>query len=137
MKLNGLFIITAILGLFFGILMLIIPGQFFEFYGGELTNAGKYNGQLVAAAYLGFAALLLIATKAKEAKAQQAIIIGSLVHFIVGLIVSLRWQILGEVNVWGWTTVGIFGLLTLAYAYFAVTKKAQAGNDYRQAGEAV
>jgi hypothetical protein len=131
MKLNGLFIITAILGLFFGILMLIIPGQFFEFYGGELTNAGKYNGQLVAAAYLGFAALLLIATKAKEAKAQQAIIIGSLVHFIVGLIVSLRWQILGEVNVWGWTTVGIFGLLTLAYAYFAVTKKAQAGNDDR------
>jgi len=123
MKLNALFIITAILGLFFGILMLIIPGQFSDFYGGTLTNAGKYNGQLVAAAYLGFAALLLIATKAKEAKARQAIIIGSLVHFVVGLIISLRWQIMGEVNVWGWTTVGLFALLSLGYAYFAVTKK--------------
>jgi hypothetical protein len=117
MKLNVLFIITAILGLFFGVLMLLIPGQFSEFYGGELTNAGKYNG------HLGFAALLLIATKAKEAKARQAIIIGSLVHFVVGLIISLRWQILGEVNVWGWTTVGIFALLTLGYAYFLLTKK--------------
>jgi hypothetical protein len=123
MKLNALFIITAILGLFFGILMLIIPGQFSDFYGGTLTNAGKYNGQLVAAAYLGFAALLLIATKAKEAKARQAIVMGSLVHFVVGLIISLRWQILGEVNVWGWTTVGLFALLSLGYAYFAVTKK--------------
>jgi len=123
MKLNALFIITAILGLFFGILMLIIPGQFSEFYGGELTNAGKYNGQLAAAAYLGYAVLLFIATKAKEAKARQAIVIGTLVHFIVGFIVALRWQIMGEVNVWGWTTVGIFALLALGYAYFAVTKK--------------
>lgn len=123
MKLNVLFIITAILGLFFGILMLLIPGAFSEFYGGELTNAGKYNGQLVAAAYLGYATLLFIATKSKEAKARQAIIIGSFVHFIIGLIISLRWQILGEVNVWGWTTVGLFALLTLGYAYFLVTKK--------------
>ncbi len=103
--------------------MLLVPGAFSEFYGGELTNAGKYNGQLVAAAYLGFAALLFIATKAKEAKARQAIVIGSLVHFIVGLIISLRWQIMGEINVWGWTTVGIFALLTLGYAYFLVSKK--------------
>lgn len=123
MKLNVLFIITAILGLFYGVLMLLIPGAFSDFFGGELTNAGKYNGQLVAAAYLGFAALLFIATKAKEAKARQAIVIGSLVHFIVGLIISLRWQILGEVNVWGWTTVGLFALLTLAYGYFLLTKK--------------
>jgi hypothetical protein len=123
MKLNVLFIITAILGLFFGVLMLLIPGAFSEFYGGELTNAGKYNGQLVAAAYLGFATLLFIATKAKETKARQAIVMGSLVHFIVGLIISLRWQIIGEVNVWGWTTVGIFALLTLGYAYFLLTKK--------------
>jgi MFS family permease len=123
MKLNVLFIITAILGLFYGLLMLLIPGAFSDFYGGELTNAGKYNGQLVAAAYLGFATLLFIATKAKEAKARQAIVMGSLVSFIVGLIISLRWQIIGEVNVWGWTTVGIFALLTLGYAYFLLTKK--------------
>ena len=123
MKLNVLFIITAILGLFFGILMLIIPGQFSDFYGGELTDAGKYNGQLIAAAYLGFSVLLLMATKAKEAKARQAIVLGSLVHYVIGLIISLRWQILGVVNVWGWTTVGLFALLALGYAYFAVTKK--------------
>jgi hypothetical protein len=123
MKLNVLFIITAILGLFFGILMLLIPGHFSEFYGGTLTNAGKYNGQLVAAAYLGFAVLLFVATKAKEAKARQAIVIGSLVHFIVGLIISLRWQIIGGVNAWGWTTVAIFALLTIGYAYFLVSKK--------------
>jgi len=125
MKLNVLFIITGILGLFFGIVQVIIPGQFSDFYGGELTDAGKFNGQLIGAAYIGLALLLFIATKSSEAKARQAIVIGSLVHFTIGLVISLRWQLLGVVNVWGWTTVGLFGLLSLGYLYFLVSKKTE------------
>jgi hypothetical protein len=123
MKLNVLLIITAILGLFFGILQVIIPGQFSDFYGGQLTDAGKFNGQLIGAAYIGIALLLLIATKSSDAKARQAIVVGSLVHFVIGLAVSLRWQLLKVVNAWGWTTVGLFALLSLGFLYFLVTKK--------------
>jgi hypothetical protein len=123
MKLNVLFIITGILGLFFGIVQVIIPGQFSDFYGGELTDAGKFNGQLIGAAYIGIALLLFLVTKSSDAKARQAIVIGSLVHFVIGLAVSLRWQLLKVVNAWGWTTVGLFALLSLGYLYFLVTKK--------------
>ncbi len=123
MKLNVLFIITGILGLFFGILQVIIPGQFSDFYGGALTDAGKFNGQLIGAAYIGVALLLFIVTKSSDAKARQAVVIGTLVHFVIGLAVSLRWQLLKVVNAWGWTTVGLFALLSLGYLYFLVTKK--------------
>ncbi|MGD8540188.1 MAG: hypothetical protein PVI66_15860 [Candidatus Aminicenantes bacterium] len=118
MKLNTLFIITAILGLFFGLLTVLIPTGFSEFYGGTLTDAGKFDTQLLGAAYLGFAFLLFFALKAKEAAARKAIVIGSLVHFVIGFIISLKWQLAGTVNVWGWSTVAIFALLCLGYLYF-------------------
>lgn len=118
MKLNTLFIITGILGLFFGLLTVLVPGGFSEFYGGALTNAGKFDTQLQGAAYLGFAFLLFFALKAKEAAARKAIVIGSLVHFVIGIIISLKWQLAGAVNAWGWSTVAIFALLALGYLYF-------------------
>lgn len=118
MKLNTLFIITGILGLFFGLLTLLVPGGFSEFYGGALTDAGKFDTQLQGAAYLGFAFLLFFVVKAKEAAARKAVVIGSIVHFALGLIVSLKWQLAGTVNVWGWSTIIIFALLLLGYLYF-------------------
>ncbi len=117
MKLNTLFIITGILGLFFGLLLVLIPGPFYAFYGQELTDSGKNAAQLQGAAYLGYALLLFFVLKAKEIKARKAIVIGLLVHFIIGFVVSLKWQLAGVVNAWGWSTVALFGLLSLGYLY--------------------
>lgn len=125
MKLNVLFIITGILGLFFGLLLVLIPGPFYAFYGGELANTGKNAAQLQGAAYLGFSVLLLIASKAKELKARQAMVLGMLVHAIIGFVVSLRWQLIGEGNAWGWSTIAIFALLALGYAYFSMKKETE------------
>ena len=120
MKLNSLFIINGILGLFFGFLIVLIPGGFYAFYGGELTAFGKEAAQLQGAAYLGFAMLLFFACKASDAKGRRAIVIGLLVHFIIGFIVSLKGQLAGIGNAWGWSTIAIFGLLSLGYLYFLV-----------------
>lgn len=125
MKLNALFVITGILGLFFGLLLVLLPGPFYAFYGGELTNAGKNAAQLQGAAYLGYALLLFMASKVKELKARKAIILGMLVHAIIGFVVSLRWQLIGEGNDWGWSTVAIFALLALGYAYFSMKKETE------------
>jgi hypothetical protein len=125
MKLNAMFVITGILGLFFGVLILAIPGPFYAFYGGELANTGKNAAQLQGAAYLGYALLLLMATKVKELKARKAIVLGMLIHGILGFIVSLRWQLVGEGNEWGWTTVAIFAFFALGYAYFAMKKETE------------
>ncbi len=120
MKLNVLFIITGILGLFFGILTLIIPGPFYAFYGGELTDFGKNAAQLQGAAYVGFALLLFLATKSKDVKARFAIVVGAIAQFIIGLIASLRWQLAGVGNAWGWSTIAIFALLSLGYLIFLI-----------------
>lgn len=120
MKLNALFIITGILGFFFGLLTVLIPGGFYAFYGSELADAGKSAAQYQGAAYLGFAVLLFFATKTKDLIGRRAIAIGLFIHFILGFIISIRWQLLGGVNAWGWSTVAIFGLLSLGYLFFLI-----------------
>jgi hypothetical protein len=117
MKLNTLFIITGILGLFFGLLLVLVPGPFYAFYGGELADFGKNAAQLQGAAYLGYSLLFFFVLKAKEIKARKAIVIGVLVHFIIGFVVSLKWQLAGVGNAWGWSTVALFGLFSLGYLY--------------------
>jgi len=117
MRHSTLFLITGILGLFFGLCTVLMPGAFYEFYGGILTDNGKYAAQLQGAAYLGFALLFFFAAKAGESKARTAIVVGAFIHFLIGLVVSLKWQIAGVVNAWGWTTVAIFALLSIGYLY--------------------
>ena len=120
MKMNTFFIIVGVVGFVFGLLTLIIPGPFYEFYGNALTDAGKFAAQLQGAAYIGFALLLFFAAKAADPKARFAITIGLFAHFILGLVVSLKWQLAGIVNAWGWSTVAIFGLLSLGSLYFLI-----------------
>jgi len=120
MKLNTLFIITGILGLFFGLLTVLMPGPFYSFYGGELSDHGKNVAQLQGAAYLGYAILFFFATKAKDLVARRAIVIGFFVHAIIGLAVSIKWQLLGILNVWGWSTIVIFAFLSFFYLYFLI-----------------
>ena len=45
-----------------------------------------------------------MAIKSKDAAAQKAIVLGLLVIFVIGLVVSLKAQLAGFVNVWGWYT---------------------------------
>ena len=122
MKLNALFVITGICALFFGLLAVLIPGSFYAFYGGELSDTGKNASQLQGAAYLGYAMLFFFAIRAKDLIARRAIIIGAITHCLIGAIVSLKVQIAGVTNAWGWSTIVIFSLLTLAYLYFLFKK---------------
>jgi len=120
MKLNTLFIIIVILGLFFGIVFVLMPGGAEEFYGGDVTEAGKVDLQLLGASFLGFAVLLFLATKSKEAAARKAIVLGLLVSFVIALVISLKAQLAGVFNVWGWSKVAIFSIISLCLLFFVI-----------------
>ena len=120
MKLNTLFIIIGILGLIFGAAFVLMPDGVEEFYGADVTEAGKVDLQLLGASFLGFAVLLFLATKSKEAAARKAIALGLLVSFVIGLVVSLKAQFAGVFNVWGWSKIAIFGIASLFLLFFLI-----------------
>ena len=120
MKLNTLFIIIVILGLFFGIVFMLMPGGAEEFYGADYTEAGKVDLQLLGASFLGFAVLLFLATKSKDAVARKAIVLGLFVSFVIALVISLKAQLAGVFNVWGWSKVAIFGIVSIFLLIFLI-----------------
>jgi hypothetical protein len=119
MKLKVLFIITAITSLFFGIMSLFFAKTFFSNYGVTVTEAHVFSAQLVGAANLAIVALVWLGRKSKDTK---PIVVSMFIFNAIGFVVSLLTMLNKVMNSIGWSAVGIFGILTIAYTYFLFKK---------------
>jgi hypothetical protein len=122
MKLNTLLVINAILGIVFGFTFLLAPEQSVTLYGVTLDPVSKYLVQLIGAGYLGIGVVTWMARKATASDALRAIVLGYFIYNSIGFVVALINQFAGVVNSLGWSTVAIYLLLALGYAYFQFVK---------------
>ena len=118
MKLKNLFTINAIVAVLFGLAFVFMPATLLSYYGVKLSAAGLIVAQLLGAAYIGYSLLTWLARNKEQSEARKAIVLAMLVHFAVGLVVSLIGQFSGELNALGWLNVVIFAFFTLGYGYF-------------------
>ena len=118
MILKNLFTINAIVAILFGLGFAIMPDTVSSWYGVKLSAAGLIVAQYLGAAYIGYALLTWLARNKEQSDARRAIVLAFLVHFAVGLVVSLIGQFSGELNALGWLNVVIFAFFTLGYGYF-------------------
>ncbi len=124
MKLSTLLIINAVVAALFGIAFVLVPDQVGSLYGVEATATLNYAGQLLGAAFVGFAVLTWSARNANDSSARRAIVLALLVSDGVGFIVALIGQLADVVNSLGWSTVAIYLLLALGWGYFQFAKPA-------------
>jgi hypothetical protein len=124
MGLNTLLVINAVVSAVFGLGFVLVPGQVVSLYGIEESAALMYTGQLFGAALIGFAVLSWFARNATESEARRAIVLAFLIGDAVGFFVSLIGQVGEVVNALGWSTVGLYLLLALGFAYFQFMKPA-------------
>lgn len=118
MKLSAFMSINAIIAVVFGLGFLIVPGQVMAYYGIMADAPLEYVGQLFGAALLAFAVLTWSARNAADSDARRAILLALFVGDGIGFIVALVRQLSGVVNAVGWSTVVIYLLLALGFAYF-------------------
>ena len=123
MKLSTFMVITAIVALLFGLAFVLIAGPILSLYGISLSPGGLIVARLFGAALLGFAVLTWYARKAEESTARKSIILALFISETIGFIVALVGQFSGAVNALGWTTVIIYLLLALGFAYFQFKKQ--------------
>jgi hypothetical protein len=124
MKLSTLLIINAVVAALFGIAFVLVPGQVLSLYGVEASATLKYAGQLLGAAYVGFAVLTWSARNANDSAARRAIILALFIGDAVGFVVALIGQLNNVVGALGWSTVAIYLLLALGFGYFQFAKPA-------------
>ncbi|MGD8306736.1 MAG: hypothetical protein PVF17_08795 [Ignavibacteria bacterium] len=124
MKLNVLFIITAIIATVFGLVFVFIPAQVLSLYGIESNASLDYIGQLFGSALIGLGLISWLARNASDSDARGAIVLSFFIADGIGFIVALIGQLNNIVNSLGWSTVAIYFLLSLGFGYFRFTKTA-------------
>jgi hypothetical protein len=119
MNMKNLFMATAVVGAFFGLLFLLVPAATMDFYGVTLDEAGEWLGRLLGAAFLGFAAVAWLARDAEASRARRAIEVGYSAHFAIGFVVTLLGQLSGWTNGLGWINVILYLVFGAVFGYFA------------------
>lgn len=122
MKLNTLFLITAIIAFFFGILFVIIPTSTYSFYGIQSDPTLNYMAELFGAALIGIGLIAWLSRKTTDNNALKVITLSFFIADGIGFIIALIGQINNVVNNLGWLTVAIYLVLSLGFAYFRFSK---------------
>ena len=122
MKLNVLFIITAIVAIVFGVAFVIIPTQLYSLYGIESGAWLNYMGQLFGAALIGLGLIAWLARNAADSDSRKAIILAFFIADGIGFVIALFGQLNEILGSLGWLTVAIYLLITIGFGYFQFSK---------------
>jgi hypothetical protein len=116
---RNLLAVSAILAFVFGLGFILLPGQLVSLYNVQISGAGLLFAQLYGGTLLGFGLLNWFGRSFGENAAKQAVLTANLVGDALGFIFSLIGQLGGVpgVNALGWSTVLIYLLLALGFAY--------------------
>jgi hypothetical protein len=117
MRLSGLLVVAAIIGAAFGVAFVVASGPLLSVYGITLDKAGTLVAQLFGALLIGLAVLNWFARNVTDPEARQAVVYGNLVGDVIGFVVILIGQLGGIANAVGWSSVAIYLLLALGFAY--------------------
>ncbi len=123
MQLRHFLSVVGVVAVLFGLAFVLAPAQALEPYGVSLGAAGLGITRLMGAAFIGIGIIAWFARNAGESPARRAILIGFLIGETVGFVVSLINQFQGLANNLGWSTVAIYGVFALGFAYFLFVKK--------------
>ncbi len=118
MKFSALMSIKAIVCLFFGVGLVLLPTTMMSFYGVTLDAGGTVMTQLFGQAFFLLGLLLWLMRNTTEASTVKAFSISLFLGDAVGVVVSLMAVISGVVNALGWTTVALYLVIGLGFGYF-------------------
>jgi ferric-dicitrate binding protein FerR (iron transport regulator) len=118
MHLRRLFAVNLVFALFFGLTCTFAAGRICAVYGLTADTAALWTTRLLGGSLLGFATLMWFGWRSAPPEARRAIARALLVQDCVGLGASLLAQASGELTATGWSNIGLYGLLAIAYAGF-------------------
>jgi hypothetical protein len=118
MRLRSLLLLAGVLALGFGLAFLILPRPTLALYGIAANPEILLISRFFGAALIQLGMVLYLIRDVGDLRTQRGVVIGSFLGSVAGLVVALTGQFWGVVNSFGWSTVAIYGLLTLGYGSF-------------------
>ena len=124
MKLRHLFTVNIFFAIFFGLSCAVFPGLVHQMYGLLPNDASIWCTRLIGGSILGFGTLMWFGRKTDSIDVRRAIALALLIQDSIGTIASIEIQLSGAINAFGWSNIVLYGLLSLAYAYFLFIRPA-------------
>ena len=126
MKFSCLMAIKAVICLFFGIMLILLPEALLSLLGVTIGVGGILMARLYAASLFGNLMLTWFARKAEASATRHAIVLDLFVYDAIGFVVALIAVLTGVMGPLGWLIVAIYLLLTLGFGYFLIAKQSTA-----------
>lgn len=123
MKISILLLVNTIVALIFGIAFVLVPGTVAGLYGVTPTPAVNLVGQFFGSALIAIGLVCWFIRNVTDAAALKAIVLAQLIANIIGLIISILGTVGGTINAVGWSSVVIYLVLALWFAYFQFIKR--------------
>jgi hypothetical protein len=116
--------VASIIAFAFGLGFVLVAAPLVSLYSVTLNAGGVFVAQLFGAALIGFGVLNWFARTITDSKAVQMVVLANLVGEVLGFVIALLGQLsgVGGVNALGWSTVALYLLLALGWAYFQFVK---------------
>jgi hypothetical protein len=122
MKIKHVLIISAFVLLVFGIGFLLAPVWSMGLFAITLEPGGAMATQLLAATFLGFAALNWLGRNYVVPEDVRSIILANFVMNTVSFVALLIQKLDGLGNAWSWIPILLYLLFAVAYGYSLVFK---------------
>ena len=110
-----LFVVTAVLGLAFGVGFLVVPHVTVGLFGTTLNDGGEVTARLYGKALLALGAITWLGRHVRG-DGVRAIAGGALVNFVLAAIISVWSFAAGITNVLALVNTGAFAVLAVAFA---------------------
>jgi hypothetical protein len=117
MKLGTLLVVAAVIGAVYGIAFVVASGPLLSLFGITLDKAGTLVAQLFGVALISLAVINWFSRNVTDPAARQAVVYGNLAGDSIGFVVILLGQLAGIANALGWSSVAVYGLLAVGFAY--------------------
>jgi len=118
MKFSNLLIINVVVALLFGVGFVLMPATVGSTYGVTPTPAVNLAGQLYGVELLAIGLFLWFARSVEDAYVRRAMCLAFMIADAIGAVVAAMGVLSGVVNALGWSSVLIYALLALGFAYF-------------------
>jgi len=118
MRLKHLFTINFFIAIVFGFNCTFLADMLLKVYGIVPDPASIWATRLTGGSILGFSTLMWFGRNTESVNTRKAITLALLIQDIVGFVASLDIQLGGKVNLFGWSSPFIYGLMAAGYAYF-------------------
>ncbi|HEY6451297.1 MAG TPA: hypothetical protein VIX87_01720 [Steroidobacteraceae bacterium] len=127
MKLRTFLSIVGVISILFGVGFVIVPVEMLAQYGVAADRSIILMSRFFGTALIQIGLLFWLARSIIDSVGRAAIVLSGLISMVIGFLVALQGELSGVINALGWSTVVLYALFALGFAYFQFAPRRPAG----------